>query len=194
MNEQQLPQLPEPEAYRHREETGPAWSYTADQMQAYARAALAANVPVGFVMVPVEPTPEMLHCAEMWDDGFPGAWSRALAAAPAQETDPCIYPACQTNGCREACEAPAQAQQSYEPLTNIESPFNACQHREHCKGWKMVATDVVGRAKPEAQQPKPLTDEQIMARKPASADFVSFRSGVRCIEIERASGEGKSND
>lgn len=47
---------------------------------------------------------------------------------------------------------PAQAQQPSEPMTNIESPFNACQHREHCKGWKMVATDVVGRAKPEAQQ------------------------------------------
>lgn len=49
---------------------------------------------------------------------------------------------------------PAQAQQPSEPMTNIESPFNACQHREHCKGWKMVATDVVGRAKPEAQQPE----------------------------------------
>ena len=44
--------------------------------------ALAANVPAGYKLVPVEPTPEMLHCAEMWDDGFPGAWSRALAAAP----------------------------------------------------------------------------------------------------------------
>jgi hypothetical protein len=43
---------------------------------------LAANVPAGYKLVPVEPTPEMLHCAEMWDDGFPGAWSRALAAAP----------------------------------------------------------------------------------------------------------------
>ena len=29
----------------------------------------------------------MLHCAEMWDDGFPGAWSRALAAAPAPEAE-----------------------------------------------------------------------------------------------------------
>jgi len=52
-----------------------------------ARAALAANVPDGYKLVPVEPTPEMLHCAEMWDDGFPGAWSRALAAAPAPEAE-----------------------------------------------------------------------------------------------------------
>lgn len=36
----------------------------------------------------------------------------AAIAAPAPEAEPCIYPACQTNGCREACEAPAQAQQS----------------------------------------------------------------------------------
>lgn len=36
-----LPPLPEPEAYRHREETGPAWSYTADQMRDYARAAVS---------------------------------------------------------------------------------------------------------------------------------------------------------
>ena len=49
--------------------------------------ALAANVPAGYKLVPVVPTPEMLHCAEMWDDGFPGAWSRALAAAPAPEAD-----------------------------------------------------------------------------------------------------------
>jgi hypothetical protein len=40
----------------------------------------------------------------------------------------------------------AEAKHPCEPLTNIESPFNACQHREHCKGWKMVATDVVGKA------------------------------------------------
>lgn len=26
-------------------------------------------------------------------------------------------------------------------LTNIESPFNACMHREHCKGWKQAAAD-----------------------------------------------------
>jgi len=45
----------------------------------------------------------------------------------------------------------AQAEQPYEPLTNIESPFNACMHREHCKGWKMVATDVVGKAQAEAK-------------------------------------------
>lgn len=40
---QALPPLPEPAAYRHREEIGPAWSYTADQMRDYARAALAAT-------------------------------------------------------------------------------------------------------------------------------------------------------
>lgn len=38
-----LPPLPEPEAYRHREEKGPAWSYTAEQMHAYARAAIRAH-------------------------------------------------------------------------------------------------------------------------------------------------------
>lgn len=35
-----------------------------------------------------------------------------------------------------ATPAPPQAQQA--DMTNIESPFNACQHREHCKGWKMA--------------------------------------------------------
>jgi hypothetical protein len=45
----------------------------------------------------------------------------------------------------------ADAQHPCEPLTNIESPLNVCQHREHCKGWKMVATDVVGKAQAEAK-------------------------------------------
>lgn len=39
------------------------------------------QVPEGFALVPVEPTPEMIRCAEMWDDGFEGAYARALDAA-----------------------------------------------------------------------------------------------------------------
>lgn len=42
------------------------------------------GVPEGFALVPVEPTPEMIRCAEMWDDGFEGAYARALAAAQAK--------------------------------------------------------------------------------------------------------------
>lgn len=34
----------------------------------------------------------------------------------------------------------------------------------------------------------PLTDEQIKKLKPLSADFVSFRAGVRCMEREYAIG------
>lgn len=42
-------------------------------------------VPEGMVLVPRLPTPEMTRFAEMWDDGFVGAWARAIAvlgAAP----------------------------------------------------------------------------------------------------------------
>jgi len=43
---------------------------------------------------------------------------------------------------RAALEAQAEAKPA-EPqqadMTNIESPHNACQHREHCKGWKAQA-------------------------------------------------------
>lgn len=236
-----------------------------------AEAALAANVPAGYKLVPVEPTPEMrkaFHCANAEaEEGTPlgspdidspdHQWAAMLAAAPAPEAERahpfgrCMItgpgedvafifrhlpdvddtePAQKAdsrpdslrcagcdidNGCPEYCKCgqppapapeaepdseavtacwqdfgrteefrravkwsqdgeipgalfvafraglraaspkgPAQAQQPSEPMTNIESPFNACQHREHCKGWKMVATDVVGRAKPEAQQPE----------------------------------------
>lgn len=31
---------------------------------------------------------------------------------------------------------------------------------------------------------KQLTDDQIMARKPVCADFVSFRAGIRSIELD----------
>lgn len=37
-------------------------------------------------------------------------------------------------------------------LTNIESPFNACMHREHCKQWKAAA----------GHAPKPLTDADVV--------------------------------
>lgn len=40
---QKLPPLPEPEAYRHRYEDSPAWSYTAEQMRAYALEAIRAH-------------------------------------------------------------------------------------------------------------------------------------------------------
>ena len=109
------------------------------------------------------------------------------SAAPAPEAKPCTYPACQTNGCREACEAPAQAQQSSEPLP---CPFcghvgldfaDGSTHRwglASCAGcgatcgetrrayplddkWHASAIkDWNTRAKPEAQ---PLTDERIDA-------------------------------
>lgn len=35
---------------------------------------------------------------------------------------------------------------------------------------------------------KPLTDEEIKRLKPISADFVSFRAGVRCVEREYGIG------
>lgn len=54
----------------------------------YAAIPGRVTLPDGWVPVPVEPTSEMLHCAEMWDDGFAGAWSRALAAAPTPPTKP----------------------------------------------------------------------------------------------------------
>ena len=124
MNEQQLPPLPENPKHvflgHH--------IYTADQMHAYARAALAANVPADL-----------------------------LAAL----------------------------------RTAVDHIDMGALELSHCKDWAQIKEALAApapEAKPEAQQPKPLTDEQIMARKPASADFVSFRSGVRCIEIERASG------
>ena len=43
----------------------------------------APAVPQGWKLVPVGPTPEMIRCAEMWEDGFEGAYARALAATPA---------------------------------------------------------------------------------------------------------------
>ena len=43
-------------------------------------------------------------------------------------------------------------------------------------------------AEQPAQPSKPLTDEEIKRRKPISADFVSFRAGVRCMEREYGSG------
>ena len=75
--------LPGCERLKEWAEIGPVQMAAVEEF-AYA---LAAKVPAGFVLVPVKPTPEMLHCAEMWDDGFRGAWSRALAAAPAPEAD-----------------------------------------------------------------------------------------------------------
>lgn len=56
------------------------------QIPIYTHPAIPGRValPDGWKWVPVEPTSEMLYCAEMWDDGFAGAWSRALAAAPIQ--------------------------------------------------------------------------------------------------------------
>ena len=110
MNEQQLPPLPEPEAYRHREEKGPAWSYTADQMRDYARAALAANVPADHVTVPLS----LLEGASSaighfvsdhgWGDEDMQAMDnldayiarhKAIAAAPAPEAEMGAVPACQ---------------------------------------------------------------------------------------------------
>lgn len=43
----------------------------------------------------------------------------------------------------------------------------------------------------EREQPaqqEPLTDEEIKRLKPISADFVSFRAGVRCVEREYGIG------
>jgi hypothetical protein len=54
MNEQILPPLPEPEAYRHREETSPAWSYTAEQMRAYGEACYLAGKSAKLTPVSVE--------------------------------------------------------------------------------------------------------------------------------------------
>lgn len=213
MSPQQLPPLPKPAIAN-----GPGSMfrfnyYNADQMRDYARAALAANVPAGFVLVPVEPTPEMrkaFHAANAEAEaGTPlgssaidspdHQWAAMLAAAPAPEADPCIYPACQTNGCREACKtepapkaapsfawdlshvhaagamaeiaqykrlAPAQAQQSYdEPLELLIG--KAYRQAEMSDNTMILRADFERgfRAgygvKPEAQQPKPLTDEQI---------------------------------
>lgn len=41
-----------------------------------------------YKLVPLEPTGEMIKCGEMWDDGFAGAWHRAVHAAPAAEEAP----------------------------------------------------------------------------------------------------------
>jgi hypothetical protein len=65
--------------------------YTADQMRAYASRAVAQAVPEGWVLVPREPTREMLDAA--WDNGFSGpgeddqpdfaaAYRAMLAATP----------------------------------------------------------------------------------------------------------------
>lgn len=48
------------------------------------RPAAQAEEREGFALVPVKPTPEMIRCAEMWDDGFEGAYARMLAAAQAK--------------------------------------------------------------------------------------------------------------
>ena len=69
------------------------WKSNDKQSPLYATPAAteqaAPAVPQGWKLVPVEPTPEMIRCAEMWDEGFEGAYARALAAtaapAPAQD-------------------------------------------------------------------------------------------------------------
>lgn len=72
-----------PHAWRDATEEAFYTTPAADRRILYTRP--ASGVPEGFVLVPVEPTPEMLRCAEMWDDGFEGAYARALAAAQAKK-------------------------------------------------------------------------------------------------------------
>jgi hypothetical protein len=100
-----LPPLPPPHWPRYYQGSVPPGAYTADQMQAYARAALEAEAkpapaePEGWKLVPVEPTPEMIEAANEGDDAYtlrcfgPGVqrvmqgpedhWLAMLAAAPA---------------------------------------------------------------------------------------------------------------
>ena len=47
--------------------------------------AVTQQVPAGMVLAPIEPTSEMVRCAELWDDGFAGAWGRAIAALLADD-------------------------------------------------------------------------------------------------------------
>lgn len=62
------------------------------------------------------------------------------------------------------------------------------------ENWLLVnnAADELRRLQAKVDQleaaRKPLTDEEIKRRKPISADFVSFRAGVRCMEREYGSG------
>ena len=52
----------------------------------------------------------------------------------------------------------------------------------------LIADAIDALTQPE-QPSKPLTDEEIKRLKPISADFVSFRAGVRCMEREYRIGE-----
>jgi hypothetical protein len=62
------------------------------KLLAFARAVLAADqVPEGWVLVPAEPTLEMMLCGTEWVNNnylIGNAWKAMLAAAPASSTSP----------------------------------------------------------------------------------------------------------
>ncbi|CAB4139132.1 Domain of unknown function DUF551 [uncultured Caudovirales phage] len=70
----------EPDEYKHGH-TSEAWAGW------QARAALAANVPAGFVLVPVEPTPGMVDSGREFDHPK-NVWAAMLAAAPVAVASP----------------------------------------------------------------------------------------------------------
>ena len=90
-----LPPLPEPKVYA----SDAFDAYTTEQLREYARAAIAANVPAvlaaapqavpvpaGWVLVPVEPTEDMLFSAEMSKvRGYRDLYNAMLAAAPKEQ-------------------------------------------------------------------------------------------------------------
>lgn len=79
-----LPPLPAAALQLERYSDNPTDVFTADDMQAYARQAVEADrvqrVPDGFVLVPKEPTPEMLQAmvSSAW---LPGCYRAMLAAS-----------------------------------------------------------------------------------------------------------------
>lgn len=92
--------------------------------------------------------------------------SQINKAMEGAEAEPCTYPACQTNGCREACESPAQAQQAKgdpkllailnAPMTLQEAYGEGWCDRKQFKNfdeaWQHSTTRYKAEAELEAQQ------------------------------------------
>lgn len=72
----------------------------------------------------------------------------------------------------------------YQAITAIREALAEQPAQEYIGGGLSTPFGYVQPAQPS----KPLTDEEIKRLKPISADFVSFRAGVRCVEREYGIG------
>ena len=166
-----LPPLPEPDYAPSLYPVRPKeYSYTADKMRAYAEAAvLQALQQPGWVMVPVEPTEDMLSALDMTHSCEPADQYRAmLAARPAQPSDELGAPIDMVLHCPKCglqhIDAPEKASEA-QPVLYADAWTNP-PHRSHkCHGcghiWRPadVPTNGVAAVKTKGKDDSPIAQD-----------------------------------